>query len=120
MVDHDYVLCGTVDQVKAKIESLATCHGGGELEWFGWSMGAGVSCPLDQAQRQIELFLQPYNAGVQGVATGVGDVGRWATRAFATQNLVITTFLRLSSEHGDFGMNTEWAYGRIWGAIWYN
>ena len=55
MVDHDYVLCGTVDQVKAKIESLATCHGGGELEWFGWSMGQGFM-PLDQAQRQIELF----------------------------------------------------------------
>ena len=55
MVDHDYVLCGTVDQVKAKIESLATCHGGGDLEWFGWSMGQGFM-PLDQAQRQIELF----------------------------------------------------------------
>ena len=41
-------------------------------------------------------------------------------KSLRNANLVITTFLRLSSEHGGFGMNTEWAYGRIWGAIWYN
>ena len=55
MVDHSYVLCGTVDQVKRKIESLARCHGGGDLEWFGWSLGQGFMS-RDEVMRQIDLF----------------------------------------------------------------
>ena len=55
MVEHEYVLCGTVDDVKRKMESLSRCHGDGELEWFGWGFGQGFM-PWDEAERQMELF----------------------------------------------------------------
>ena len=44
MVDHSYVLCGTVDQVKRKIESLSRCHGTGDLNGLGGAWVRG-SCP---------------------------------------------------------------------------
>ncbi|SVA95796.1 uncharacterized protein METZ01_LOCUS148650 [marine metagenome] len=55
MVDHDFVLCGTVDDVKRKIESLAKCHSSGDLEWFGWSLGQGFM-DIEQIEHQMELF----------------------------------------------------------------
>jgi alkanesulfonate monooxygenase SsuD/methylene tetrahydromethanopterin reductase-like flavin-dependent oxidoreductase (luciferase family) len=55
MVDHNFVICGTVDQVKQQIESVARCHTNGALEWLGWSFGQGFM-PMDQALRQLELF----------------------------------------------------------------
>jgi len=55
MVDHSYVLCGTVDDIKRKIESVARCHSNGKLEWFGWSLGQGFM-PWDELQRQLDLF----------------------------------------------------------------
>ena len=55
MVDHDFAICGTVDQVKRKIESLSKCHSNGSLEWFGWSFGQGF-LTWPEAQEQLGLF----------------------------------------------------------------
>jgi alkanesulfonate monooxygenase SsuD/methylene tetrahydromethanopterin reductase-like flavin-dependent oxidoreductase (luciferase family) len=55
MVDHDFALCGTVDDVKRKIESIAKCYGNGELEWFSWLLPQGM-LPFDEVQRQLEIF----------------------------------------------------------------
>ncbi|MBM3925105.1 MAG: LLM class flavin-dependent oxidoreductase [SAR202 cluster bacterium] len=55
MVDHDFAICGTVDQVKRKIESLSKCHSNGSLEWFGWSFGQGF-LTWPEAQDQLALF----------------------------------------------------------------
>ena len=55
MVDHEYALCGTPDDIKRKMESLARCHGEGELEWFSWLTPQGLM-PWDDLQRQLEIF----------------------------------------------------------------
>ncbi len=55
MVEHDFALCGTVDDVKRKIESISTCYGKGELEWFSWGFPQGF-LTWDEAQWQLETF----------------------------------------------------------------
>jgi alkanesulfonate monooxygenase SsuD/methylene tetrahydromethanopterin reductase-like flavin-dependent oxidoreductase (luciferase family) len=55
MVDHQFALCGTVDDVKRQMESLARCHGEGELSWFSWLTPQGLM-PWDKLQRQVEIF----------------------------------------------------------------
>ncbi len=55
MVDHEFALCGTVDDIKRKMESLARCHGDGELEWFSWGFAQGF-LTWDEAQSQLETF----------------------------------------------------------------
>ena len=55
MVDHDFALCGTVDDVKRKMESLSQCYGDGELEWFSWLLPQGM-LPWDDVRRQLETF----------------------------------------------------------------
>jgi alkanesulfonate monooxygenase SsuD/methylene tetrahydromethanopterin reductase-like flavin-dependent oxidoreductase (luciferase family) len=50
-----YALAGTVDQVKAEIEAVASIYDGGELEWFGWFFDQGFM-PWEEEVRQIELF----------------------------------------------------------------
>ena len=55
MVDHDYALCGTVDDIKRKMESISRCYTDGDLEWFGWSFPQGF-LTWDEAQWQIETF----------------------------------------------------------------
>ena len=55
MVDHNFALCGTVDDVKRKMESIAQCYGDGELEWFSWMLPQGL-VPFDDVQRQLETF----------------------------------------------------------------
>jgi len=55
MVDHEYALCGTVDDIKRKMEKLATIHGEGELEWFSWGFPQGF-ISWDEAKRQLEIF----------------------------------------------------------------
>ncbi len=52
-----YALAGTVDQVKAEIESLKRIGGNGELEWFGWFFDQGFMS-WDEEMRQIELFAE--------------------------------------------------------------
>ena len=55
MVDHDFALCGTVDDIKRKMESLANCYGDGELEWFSWLTPQGL-LEWDEVQWQMETF----------------------------------------------------------------
>jgi alkanesulfonate monooxygenase SsuD/methylene tetrahydromethanopterin reductase-like flavin-dependent oxidoreductase (luciferase family) len=55
MIDHEYALCGTVDDIKRKLDSLARCHGNGELEWLGWGFPQGF-LTWDEAQWQLETF----------------------------------------------------------------
>ena len=55
MVEHDFAICGTVDDVKRKMESIAKCYGDGELEWFSWGFPQGF-LTWDEAQWQLETF----------------------------------------------------------------
>ena len=55
LVEHDFALCGTVDDIKRKMESIARCHGDGKLEWFSWGFPQGLMT-WDEAQWQLETF----------------------------------------------------------------
>ena len=55
MVEHNFALCGTVDDVKRKMSDLRSCYGDGELEWFSWNFPQGF-LTWDEAQRQLETF----------------------------------------------------------------
>ena len=57
MVDHQFALCGTPDDIKRQMESLARCHGEGELAWFSWLTPQGLM-PFDDLQRQMEIFAE--------------------------------------------------------------
>jgi alkanesulfonate monooxygenase SsuD/methylene tetrahydromethanopterin reductase-like flavin-dependent oxidoreductase (luciferase family) len=55
-VEDGYALCGTPDQVKRQVESLARCHGDGALEWLSWNFFYQGLEPWDVQERQIEYF----------------------------------------------------------------
>ena len=57
MIDHDYALCGTIDDVKRGMERLVKCHGDGNLEWFSWGLPQGLMSK-DDMRRQLELFAE--------------------------------------------------------------
>ena len=56
MIDHDFALCGTVDDIKRKMESLAKCYGVGQLEWFSWAFLHQGFLPWDEVRWQLETF----------------------------------------------------------------
>ena len=56
LVDHDFALCGTVDDVKRKLDSLAQIHADGELSWLSWSFPQGL-LTWDEARWQLESFV---------------------------------------------------------------
>ncbi len=56
LVEDRYALCGTVDDILKEMDSLATCHGDGVLEWFSWNFFyQGLSSSGEQ-ERQLETF----------------------------------------------------------------
>ncbi|MEE9248385.1 MAG: LLM class flavin-dependent oxidoreductase [Dehalococcoidia bacterium] len=55
LVDQEYGIVGTVDDVKRKIESVSRCHADGELEWFGVLVDQGMY-PIEEVLEQIEWF----------------------------------------------------------------
>ena len=55
LVDQEYGIVGTVDDVKKKIESVSRCHANGELEWFGLLVDQGMY-PLEEVLEQVEWF----------------------------------------------------------------
>ena len=57
MVEHDYALCGTVDDIKRKMEKLVKCYGDGQLEWFSWGLPQGLM-GRDDMRRQLKLFAE--------------------------------------------------------------
>ncbi len=57
LVDHDFALCGTVDDVKRKLDSLARIHGDGELSWLSWAFPQGL-LTWDEARWQLETFVE--------------------------------------------------------------
>jgi alkanesulfonate monooxygenase SsuD/methylene tetrahydromethanopterin reductase-like flavin-dependent oxidoreductase (luciferase family) len=50
------VICGTTDDVKRKIEDVATCHGDGNLEYFSWQLLTQGIAPHEVTREQLELF----------------------------------------------------------------
>ena len=55
MIEHDYAFCGTVDDIKRKMEAISKVYGDGELEWFNWSFPQGF-LTWDEAEWQLETF----------------------------------------------------------------
>jgi len=54
MVEARFAIVGTVDQVRCQIDELRKDV---NPEWFGWYLDQGLM-PLDQLQRQLDLFSQ--------------------------------------------------------------
>ena len=52
MVDSEYALVGTPDDIKRKVEALLK---NGNAEWFGWYFDQGL-LPWHETERQFELF----------------------------------------------------------------
>lgn len=50
------VICGTPDDVKRKVEDVATCHGDGNLEYFSWQLLTQGIAPIETTREQLELF----------------------------------------------------------------
>ena len=65
LVEHEYALVGTVDDVKRKIDSLSRCHADGELEWFTWQFDQGLMS-LDESLNQMEIFATKIMPEFQG------------------------------------------------------
>ncbi len=55
LIEHQYALVGTVDDVKRQMESLSRCYDGGNLEWFSYQLDQGYM-PIDEAMDQLETF----------------------------------------------------------------
>ena len=55
MVEHDFSLCGTPDDIKRQMEKISTIYGEGQAEWFGWAFQQGLMT-WDEAQWQLETF----------------------------------------------------------------
>jgi alkanesulfonate monooxygenase SsuD/methylene tetrahydromethanopterin reductase-like flavin-dependent oxidoreductase (luciferase family) len=54
--EDELVICGTPDDVKRKIEDVATCHGDGNLEYFSWQLLTQGIAPREVTREQLELF----------------------------------------------------------------
>jgi alkanesulfonate monooxygenase SsuD/methylene tetrahydromethanopterin reductase-like flavin-dependent oxidoreductase (luciferase family) len=55
LIEHQFALVGTVDDVKRQLDSLARCHDGGNLEWFTYQLDQGYM-PIEEAMEQMEIF----------------------------------------------------------------
>lgn len=55
LIEHEFALVGTVDDVKRQMDSLSRCHDGGNLEWFTLQLDQGYQ-PIDEAMEQMEIF----------------------------------------------------------------
>jgi alkanesulfonate monooxygenase SsuD/methylene tetrahydromethanopterin reductase-like flavin-dependent oxidoreductase (luciferase family) len=55
LIEHQFALVGTVDDIKRQMESLARCHDNGELEWFTFQLDQGYM-PIEEAMDQLEIF----------------------------------------------------------------
>lgn len=55
LIEHEFALVGTVEDVKRQMDSLSRCHDGGNLEWFTLQLDQGYQ-PIDEAMEQMEIF----------------------------------------------------------------
>ena len=65
LIDQQYALVGTVDDIKTNMEPLARCHADGDLEWFGLLVDQGMY-PIEEVLEQIELFATKVMPDFQG------------------------------------------------------
>lgn len=58
LIEHEFALVGTVDDIKRQMDSLSRCHDSGNqgtLEWFTWQLDQGYM-PIDEAMEQLGIF----------------------------------------------------------------
>ena len=58
LIEHEFALVGTVDDIKRQLDSLVRCHDSGnlgDLEWFTYQLDQGYM-PIDEAMDQLEIF----------------------------------------------------------------
>ena len=55
LIEHEFALVGTVEDVKRQMDSLSRCHDGGNLEWFTLQLDQGYQ-PIEEAMDQLETF----------------------------------------------------------------
>ena len=58
LIEHEFALVGTVDDIKRKMDSLVRCHDSGNrgsLEWFTYQLDQGYM-PIEEAMDQLEIF----------------------------------------------------------------
>jgi alkanesulfonate monooxygenase SsuD/methylene tetrahydromethanopterin reductase-like flavin-dependent oxidoreductase (luciferase family) len=58
MVDTEFLLCGTPDEVIGKLEGQMSCFGAGKLEWLNWLFFMQGTASIETQQRQVELFCE--------------------------------------------------------------
>ncbi len=58
LAEHGYAMYGTVDDILRQMDSLATCHGDGALEWFSWNFFFQGLTDMDTSRRQLETFAE--------------------------------------------------------------
>jgi alkanesulfonate monooxygenase SsuD/methylene tetrahydromethanopterin reductase-like flavin-dependent oxidoreductase (luciferase family) len=56
MVDTEFLLCGTPDQIKRKLDGQVSCFGDGHLEWFNWLFFMQGSASVERQCEQVERF----------------------------------------------------------------
>jgi alkanesulfonate monooxygenase SsuD/methylene tetrahydromethanopterin reductase-like flavin-dependent oxidoreductase (luciferase family) len=58
MVDTEFLLCGTPEQVIERLEGQARCFGEGRLEWLNWLFFMQGTASVEVQQRQVETFAE--------------------------------------------------------------
>ncbi|MGU3436450.1 LLM class flavin-dependent oxidoreductase [Actinomycetes bacterium M1A6_2h] len=56
LLDSGALICGTVDDVKRKLEQEETCYGDGHLQGVSWQFYHQGNTTLDEQRRQLDLF----------------------------------------------------------------
>jgi len=58
MVDTEFLLCGTAEQVVEKLEGQAACFGDGKLEWLNWLFFMQGTASIEVQQDQVQRFAE--------------------------------------------------------------
>jgi len=56
MVDTEFLLCGTPEEVIGKLEGQMSCFADGKLEWLNWLFFMQGTASLEMQRKQIERF----------------------------------------------------------------
>jgi alkanesulfonate monooxygenase SsuD/methylene tetrahydromethanopterin reductase-like flavin-dependent oxidoreductase (luciferase family) len=57
MYDQGQLICGTVDDVSRRLESLSRCHADGEIDWLLWEYWVAPNTTGDEQLEQLHLFM---------------------------------------------------------------
>lgn len=56
LMEHDWLICGSPEDVSRKISERRTCGGDSNLEYMSWNFYVQGNLSLDEQRRELELF----------------------------------------------------------------